>query len=86
MLNRNMSNRLSLGKPLHPLFNLLPRGARARSVPGARLESEVGRLDARKPPAFLIRAARRGWFPQGFTLAPLGFIKNSLYAPRRRTI
>ena len=86
MLNTKMCYRLSFGKPLPPFLNPLPRSARARSVTGARRESEVGRMDARKPPAFLIRAARRGWFPQGFTLALLGFIKGSQYPTRRWAI
>lgn len=72
---------LSPGKPSTPVFSSRPAGARARSVPGARRGFGVGRPDARRTPAFRRRAARRGWFPKGFTLAPGGFEKDLFKRP-----
>ena len=73
---------LSLGKPSVFSFVFGPAGARARSVPGARRGSGVGRPDAGRTPASLRRAAGRGWFPKGFSLAPAG--EESL--PLRRSL
>jgi len=73
---RNLEQGLSPGKPSILLLALEPAGARARSVPGARRGPEVGRPDVRRTPASRRRAARRGWFPKGFTLAPGGFERS----------
>lgn len=67
---------LSPGKPSALSSAFWPAGARARSVPGARRGPGVGRPDVRRTPASRRRAARRGWFPKGFTLAPGGLRKS----------
>jgi len=67
---------LSPGKPSIPYLAFTPTGARARSVPGARRGFGVGRPYSGRTPAFRHLAARRGWFPKGFTLAPVGFKKS----------